>query len=302
MHIIYITASRCEGARTSEWHEWMTRVNDTSDRHEWMTLQYRIAAHIHRMTWHDNAHQADDVTFRITHITCHVTQPGKLSKGFIKQIWRCMADMSESLTFRAFRAFLSIPHIAHVAHKLATGRKRMARKHPQARAVCKQAQARVVCKYLLLTLLSSTKKWPSLSQTTCRITYDIATEITCDITQVGKLSKGGFHSIGLKAYGVQVSRVPLHTATHCHTLQRTATHCNALQHTATHCNTLPHTATHCHTLPHTVAHSSTQQHTAAHSGTQQDKMDMKQAPMAHSKQPVVHCSVLQHQWRIASSL
>ena len=35
---------------------------------------------------------------------------------------------------------------------------------------------------------------------------------------------------------------PLHTATHCNTLQHNATHCITLQHTAAHCNTVQHTA------------------------------------------------------------
>jgi len=239
-----------------------------------MTLQYRIPPHIHRITWHDNAQ-----TWQCTlgtwphiphyphHLPCH--SAWQTLKRFHK------TDLKVYGWYVWITHIAHIAHVAHVAHKLASGRKRMARKHPQARVVCKQAQARVVCKYLLLTLLSSTKKWHWLSHTSCRITYDIATEITwdiateitCGITQVGKLSKGGFHSIGLKAYGVQVSRVSLHTATHCHTLQRTATHYNALQHTATHCHTLPHTATHCHTLQRTVPHCTTQQHRAAHNKT-----------------------------------
>ena len=34
------------------------------------------------------------------------------------------------------------------------------------------------------------------------------------------------------------SRLQVHTATHCNTLQHTATHCNTLQHSAAHCNAL----------------------------------------------------------------
>ena len=140
------------------------------------------------------------------------------------------------------------------------------RKHVRCASKCKHVWCASTC--CCASTSYSHGSAAQINHTTCRITYDISTEITCDITQVGKVSKGGFHTIGFKAYGVQVSRVSLHTATHCHTLQRTAAHYNALQHTATHCHTLPHTATHCHTLQCTATHCTTLYHTVPHCSTQ----------------------------------
>ena len=43
--------------------------------------------------------------------------------------------------------------------------------------------------------------------------------------------------------------VPIHTATHCNTLQHTAAQCSTVQHIATHGNTLQHTSTRSNTVP-----------------------------------------------------
>jgi len=52
----------------------------------------------------------------------------------------------------------------------------------------------------------------------------------------------------LQRLRIERSRLQVHTATHCDTLQHTATYYNTLQHTAIHCNTLQHSAAHCSTL------------------------------------------------------
>ena len=94
------------------------------------------------------------------------------------------------------------------------------------------------------------KVWRSVSLDNIKALYRLyriyCVAVCCSVLQCVAVCCGrgrlfSKHYIDVTEFApVQNRPLPLHTATHCNTLQHIATHCNTLQHTATHCNTAMH--------------------------------------------------------------